>query len=128
MGNEKRSISEAEWEEIQRWKSGGSNRVSVAAYSLRDYTGMCGLLLLVAGACTGLWQCFLYLRDGYWHSWSILNVWVAIVGTEKFYSSWLGSPTSWFGLHKIFSGFLEYAPVGLTVFIVGFFLLMADLD
>jgi hypothetical protein len=58
----------------------------------------------VAGMGIFLYQCYLYLLVGEWHSISMLSV-MKYIGI-----AWALHPQSWIGLHKI----LDFLPLALT--------------
>jgi hypothetical protein len=76
-----------------------------------------GVTLLYSGAIIIGVQVFAYLLYGQWEELPLFYLF-ALLGPDRFIS-WLDSPGSWIGLHKIVSGILEFMPLSLFLMLVG---------
>lgn len=61
-------------------------------------------------------QVFIFLKTGEWIKLPLL--YLAALGPDNFVS-WLDSPDSWLGVHKIIMGVLEIMPLSVSVFFWG---------
>jgi hypothetical protein len=82
----------------------------------REIVGGFGALIILSGFLMIGWQIFTFLKLGEWVKLSLLVL--AAFGPEKL-AAWLVSPSSWFGLHKLIYGLLEFFPLSLFVMLVG---------
>jgi hypothetical protein len=64
-----------------------------------------------------------FLQQGNWEEHSLLTF--ALKSHNKL-ARWLISPESWFGLHQILYWILDFIPLALTSFGIGFFILIAE--
>ena len=91
-------------------------RISWLAMAWQKFAnGVGGILMLFGFGILGF-QAFLYLLNEEWIEMPLL--YITSFGPSKF-SSWLNNPASWIALHKIVYGILDYAPLSLTLILVG---------
>ena len=83
-----------------------SSRELILAIPLLLFVGGC----IVAALGIPAWQAYEWLRDGIWHPVSLIDVlqvlasfFAAAGTTPSDFQSWLHSPGTWLGLHKLLS-------------------------
>ena len=79
--------------------------------------GGIGILMLISSPGIIIYQCFLWLKDGYWTSFSILSLLNQVPGNIGY---WSYSPSNWIGFHKMIGG----TPLSLFLLIFGILIVL----
>ncbi len=99
-------------------------RIDLIVLKIQDYA----VLTIFLATCFGgiivvMYQCYLYLSEGFWTSISLLDLIFKFIDIGSGLRYWAAHPTSWIGLHKI----LTYLPLSLTSIVGGYvFFFFAD--
>ena len=77
-----------------------------------------GSLLVFAGFFILAFQIYYYLKNGNWIRIPLFVVLEKLPGENQAFS-WLKNPQSWYGLHKIIFGLLDFIPLSLFLIVAG---------
>lgn len=84
---------------------------------MREMISAIGILLFISSPCLIIYQCFLWLKDGYWTSFSILSLLNLVPGNIGY---WSYSPLTWIGFHRMIGG----TPLSLFLLILGILIVL----
>ena len=111
------------WKEI-RTAASKLNTLDIIFMGLTVLAGLLGGLIFLIGLGLLGYQLVLWLLDGVWTSLPLYVVFDFIFENTAF-QQWMAHPESWFGMQKLFSGFLETTPLSLALMVPGILIAVA---
>lgn len=98
-----------------------NSRLVTRNRELAGWLGLCAAFFILGALGLVGWQGIMWLRDGYWTPYAVLDgIWWITSAPE---GSWIWTPKTWVGLHKLLAG----TPLSAGIAVIGFLLLWLSL-